>query len=103
MAAKKSENRQDSHSAPLASLEYGICLPLAAPIIFLILHVIENSSEGGPVHWLIALLYQLGGKWFASGAVALLGIGVTVAAGRNRRKVQEPEARQQGKPKGKKP
>ncbi|VTR93963.1 Membrane protein OS=Rhodopirellula sallentina SM41 GN=RSSM_01667 PE=4 SV=1 [Gemmata massiliana] len=62
-------------------LKYGLGLIAIGVGVFLVLTMIEGSSRGGRVHWLIALLYYIGGKWTAAGlfwlgGVVFLGLGI---------------------------
>jgi hypothetical protein len=43
--------------------------------------MLEESGRGGRVHWLVALLYYVGGKWTAAGlfwlgGLVFIGLGV---------------------------
>ncbi len=44
-----------------------------AVLLFLILYGLEQSGSGANVHWLIAVLYYVGGKWLVSGLLTVLG------------------------------
>lgn len=53
--------------------KYGLGLIAFGVGVLLLLMMIENSSRGGRVHWVIALLYYIGGKWTAAGLFWLVG------------------------------
>ena len=55
-------------------LKYGLGLIGIGIGVFLLLMMIEGSERGGRVHWLIALLYYIGGKWGAAGLFWLGGL-----------------------------
>ncbi|HEY7314882.1 MAG TPA: hypothetical protein VH643_36385 [Gemmataceae bacterium] len=55
-------------------LKYGLGLIAFGVGVFLLLTMIEGSSRGGRVHWLIAVLYYIGGKWTAAGLFWLGGL-----------------------------
>ena len=55
-------------------LKYGLGLIAFGVGVFLLLTMIEGSSQGGRVHWLIAVLYYIGGKWTAAGLFWLGGL-----------------------------
>jgi len=44
-------------------LKYGLGLIAAGIGVFLLLSLMEGAGRGGRVHWLIAALYYIGGKW----------------------------------------
>jgi hypothetical protein len=44
-----------------------------AGLLFFIFHGMEHSGSGATVHWFIALLYTLGGKWLVAGVFGFLG------------------------------
>ncbi|OWK45817.1 hypothetical protein [Fimbriiglobus ruber] len=55
-------------------LKYGLGLLAIGVVVFVILTLMEDSGRGGRVHWLIALLYYIGGKWTAAGLFWLGGL-----------------------------
>lgn len=55
-------------------LKYGFVLIAIGVGVFLLLMLIESSPRGGRVHWLIAVLYYVGGKWTAAGLFWLGGL-----------------------------
>jgi hypothetical protein len=54
-------------------LKYAFILYGGAALLFAIFSGIEHTGEGGTTHWLVALLYNLGGKWLVAGLLAALG------------------------------
>ena len=54
-------------------LKYGLGLIAFGVGVLLLLMLLEGSNRGGRVHWLIALLYYIGGKWTAAGLFWLSG------------------------------
>jgi hypothetical protein len=64
-----------------AGLKYGLGLIAIGVGLFLWLNMLEESGRGGRVHWLVALLYYVGGKWTAAGlfwlgGLVFIGLGV---------------------------
>jgi hypothetical protein len=55
-------------------LKYGLGLIAVGVGVLLLLVLLEESRRGGRVHWLIALLYYIGGKWTAAGLFWLGGL-----------------------------
>jgi hypothetical protein len=55
-------------------LKYGLGLIALGVGVFLLLALLEGSPRGGRVHWLVALLYYIGGKWTAAGLFWLGGL-----------------------------
>ncbi len=70
-------------------LKYGLGLIAVGVGVFLLLTLIEGSSQGGRVHWLIALLYYIGGKWMAAGLFWLAGLVFLVLGVRTHLRDQE--------------
>ena len=54
-------------------LKYGLGLIGLGIGMLLFLMILEKSPRGGRVHWVIALLYYIGGKWTAAGLFWLIG------------------------------
>ncbi len=72
------DNDSDGEVTLAVGLKYGLGLIAAGVGIFFLLMLIEGSEKGARVHWLIALLYNIGGKWTAAGVLWLLGIVLLV-------------------------
>jgi hypothetical protein len=62
-----------------AGLKYGLGLIGIGIVAFLLLTLMEGSGRGHRVHWLIALLYYIGGKWTVAGILWLGGVLFIVA------------------------
>ena len=60
-------------------LKYGLGFIALGVGVFLLLTLMEGG-RGGRVHWLIAALYYIGGKWTVAGILWLGGL-VFIAAG----------------------
>ena len=48
-------------------------LLLLGVVLFFMFLGMEQSPSGATVHWFIALLYMLGGKWLVAGVCGFLG------------------------------
>jgi hypothetical protein len=73
----------EEHVTVGQGIKYGLlCFAIGAGL-FLLLSLMESSGHGGRVHWLIAALYYIGGKWTVAGVFALGGLGFFVAAYRS--------------------
>jgi hypothetical protein len=64
-------------------LKYGLGFIGAGVGVFLLLSLMEGAGRGARVHWLIAALYYIGGKWTVAGIFWLGGLGFIVAGVRS--------------------
>ena len=63
----------------------GLCVLVGAAFIFWYLTDFENSHDPSRnVPWVLALLYNFGGKWLACSILAVIGIWQIVVAIRQR-------------------
>ncbi len=58
----------------LKSIFFGVVCFIAATGIYFYLQSIENSGTSTRVHWMLALLYNWGGKPAAAGFFVLVGV-----------------------------
>ena len=83
--------REDSeeHITTGQGIKYGLgCLGIGVGM-FLLLSLMESSGRGGRVHWLLAVLYYIGGKWTVAGFFGLGALGFFVAAYRSYQRGEE--------------
>ncbi len=75
------ENSKAEPKSPGKTILLGLGCWGIALALFLLFYAMERSGSGATVHWFIALLYNLGGKWLVGGIFAALGalvIGVGI-------------------------
>ena len=60
-------------------LKYGLGFIAIGVGAFVLLSLMEGSGRGHRVHWLIAAIYYIGGKWTVAGILWLGGICFLVA------------------------
>ena len=73
----------------IQGLKYGLGAIAIGVGVFLLLSLIEGSERGGRVHWLIALLYYIGGKWTAAALFWVVGLVFLVLGVRTHFRDQE--------------
>ncbi len=67
----------------------GLLLLAGAAFVFWYLTDFENSHDSSrDVNWMLALLYNFGGKWFACSILASIGVWQIVIAFRQRKEEQ---------------
>ncbi|WP_029631830.1 hypothetical protein [Zavarzinella formosa] len=73
-----SDDDLDGEVTLIQGLKYGLGLVAFGFGVFLLLSMLEGSGRGGRVHWIIAALYYIGGKWTAAGLFWLCGVAFIV-------------------------
>jgi hypothetical protein len=79
----------DEHLTVGQGVKYGLACLAIGVVLFLLLSLMESSGRGGRVHWLIAVLYYIGGKWTVAGCFGLGSLGFFVAAYRSYKRGEE--------------
>jgi hypothetical protein len=70
----------EEHLAPWQAILYGFFMLVVGVGLFLLLSGMESSGQGGRAHWLVALLYYIGGKWTVAGLFGLAALVLFVVA-----------------------
>jgi hypothetical protein len=65
---------EEEHLTPWQGLKYGSFMLGVGVFLFILLSLMEDSGRGGRVHWLVAALYYVGGKWTVAGFFGISGL-----------------------------
>jgi len=76
---KNSEETEEKQS-PWISLLVGIIILAFAIYLFITLQQFENEGGEISLNWIIAIAYDIAGKWITSGILALIGLAITIGA-----------------------
>jgi len=67
----------DSESTWWKTMGIGLLIVGATVFLYFFFTDLETTGEARRIHWLIALMYNIGGKWVTCSVVGMLGIVVT--------------------------